>query len=196
MRVITFSKYFPGYHPRKGEETLFMEKIWKGLDTGNRRDGEYSVWANHPRQMKDGHWQLPHLWRDQMIDKKFYPKYHTIRAGKRWKAGDMFSPRIWSGKPYASKQIEFAPPIRVTQTIDVRIEIDAPHYTYILVPQDKKDTYIMLGAKEVARNDGLSFEDFQDWFKPYCKTREDFFEGQIIIWNDKVDYSGNVVKSV
>jgi hypothetical protein len=186
MRVITFSRFFPAGHPRKGEATFFMEKIWKGLNTGNRRDGEYTVWSEG---------QLPHLWRDQMIDKKFTPKYHTIRAGNRWKVGDFFSPRVWAGKPYSSKQIEFAPPIQIKQTIDVVIEIDAPHYTYILVPQKKKDTYIMLPAVEVARNDGLSFEDFQNWFKPYCKTREDSFKGQIIIWGD-VDYSGNVVKSI
>ncbi len=189
MKPIMFSRYFPSYHPRKGQETFFMEKIWKGLDTGNRRDGEYSVWTNIPRQMKDGHWQLPHLWRDQMLDKKFYPKYHTIRAGNRWKAGDVFSPRIWSGLPYRSKQIEFAPPITIKQVIDVHIEIEAPNYTYILVPQ-KKDTYIMLPANDVARNDGLSYDDFQDWFKPYNE-----FKGQIIIWGD-VDYSGNIVKTV
>lgn len=192
MRVIIFSRFFPSYHPRKGEETFFMEKIWKGLS---------KYYIRHPcdcryQDMKDGHWQLPHLCRDMMIDKKFYPKYHTIRAGKRWKAGDMFSPRIWSGLPYRSKQIEFAPPITVTHTIDVRIEIDAPNYTYILIPQDKKDTYIMLSATDVARNDGLSFEDFQGWFKPYCKTRDDYFDGQIIIWSGKINYSGNVVKSV
>lgn len=191
MKVITFSKYFPAHHPRKGEETLFMEKIWKGLDTGNRRDGEYSVWANLPRLMKDGHWQLPHLWRDKMLDKRFYPKYHTIRAGKRWKAGDIFSPRIWSGLPYRSKQIEFAPPIEVKKIWDVVIErgiefrddmqitVCEPQYNF--KPNFRK--YISdSGNILIAKNDGLSVDDFNSWFN------KDVFEGQIICWDEKVNY--------
>ena len=31
MAVITYSRFFPTYHPRKGEPTFFVEKIWKGL---------------------------------------------------------------------------------------------------------------------------------------------------------------------
>ena len=30
-KVITFSRYFPSYHPRKGEPTFFVEKIHWGL---------------------------------------------------------------------------------------------------------------------------------------------------------------------
>lgn len=93
-RVLIISPAFPSYHPRKGEPTFFVEKFWKGLEPLNRLDGEYSIYIKKPRLMKDGHWQLPITWRDQMNYKEFKPKYHTIRAGQRWKAGDWFSPRI------------------------------------------------------------------------------------------------------
>src|SRR5687768_15361241 len=108
MKVMTFSTRFPSYHPKKNSPTLFVEKIWKGLNIS----ADYSVWTNKPRQMKDGNWQLPHMWRDMMNDTTFLPKYHTIRAGNRWKVGDVFSPRFWgsdvnpkSGRtgPYQSK---------------------------------------------------------------------------------------------
>ena len=180
-KVRTFSRVFPIYHPKAGQPTYFVEKVWQALyNLGLSYGGKFL------EQELENFSNPSHF---------ITPKWHTIRAGNRWKAGDWFSPRVWSGKPYASKQIEFAPPIQIKQTIDVEIGIDAPHYTYILVPQETKDTYIMLPATDVARNDGLSFDDFQNWFKPYCKTTEDMFKGQIIIWGD-VEYSGNVVKSI
>lgn len=188
MRVITFSRYFPKGHPKAGEPTFFVEKIWKGLKTGNHRDGEYSIWTKHPRLMKAGYWQLPHLWRDQMCDKTFKPKYHTIRAGNRWKVGDMFSPRVWSGKPYRSKQIEFAPPIEIKKIWNIRIEIDEPFHVFIFELTEKKNEFLMLPTSDVAKNDGLTYDDFKQWFKPHCKKREDFFLGQIICWNEKIDY--------
>lgn len=36
-------------------------------------------------------------------------KHHTIRAGNRFKTGDYFSPRVWSGSPYNSKQLNMRP---------------------------------------------------------------------------------------
>jgi hypothetical protein len=29
-RVLTFSRVFPAYHPKAGQPTGFVEKIWKG----------------------------------------------------------------------------------------------------------------------------------------------------------------------
>lgn len=180
MRVIIVSRYFLKSHPRAGEPTHFVEKIWKGLDTGNHRDGEYSIWAKHPRQMKTGEWQLPHVWRDKMCDDKFYPKYHTIRAGNRWKVGDTFSPRIWSDKPYQSKQIVFAPPIEIKKVWDFEMDecgVFAVGGFYL-----DNDKY-----EELAKNDGLTEADTFKWFMPnYDKPKP--FKGQIICWNEKIEY--------
>lgn len=175
MKVLIFSRFFPVYHPRKGESTLFVEKIWKGLKTGNPHDGEYTIYSKLPRLMKDGHWQLPHLWRDQMLDKTFYAKYHTIRAGNRWKVGDLFSPRVWSGLPYRSKQIVIAP------TIEIKKVWSFEFYGTTIILSDK--VLNSLEVSEVAKNDGLSYVDFISWFR----TGKPFI-GQIICWDEKTQY--------
>lgn len=181
MKVITFSRFFPAKHPRQGEETFFVEKIWKGLKTGNRHDGEYTIWSKHPRLMKAGYWQLPHIWRDQMCDKTFKPKYHTIRAGDRWQVGEKFAPRIWSGKAYASKQIEFAPPIEIKKI-----------WNFCLTPNG-----YVIGAMNcdlqmltrIAENDGLTADDFELWFAVHPKAKKDGFFGRVICWNEKIEYT-------
>src|SRR5688572_890388 len=90
MKVITFSRFFPKQHVRAGDATEFVEKIWEGLG------------------FFDGHSILPDVF-EKWADGSFTPKWHTIRAGNRWKVGDVFSPRVWSGVPYKSKQIEIVP---------------------------------------------------------------------------------------
>lgn len=182
MRVITFSRTFFVKHPRKGEETFFVEKIWKGLKTGNHRDGEYTILSKHQRLMKDGHWQLPHLWRDKMCDDSFHAKHHTIRAGNRWKVGDFFSPRIWSGKPYASKQIQFAPPIEIKKIWHISFDnfsVPAINGVHLFDEYNSQNWDFNL----LARNDGLSPSDMIAWFKPYKET-----VGQILCWNEKIKY--------
>lgn len=187
-RVITFSRFFPAKHPRKGESTYFMERIWKELQTGNHRDGEYTVWSNYPRLMKDGHWQLPHLWRDKMNDKNFIAKFHTIRAGNRWKVGDKFSPRVWSGLPYQSKQIQFAPDIEIKNIWTYETDIlGVPSVNGFYLPEKINDT----DAWELlAKNDGLSLDDFISWFNCHPKkNKEDkSFSGQILCWNENINY--------
>jgi len=185
MKVITFSRTFPKTHPRAGEPTYFMERIWKMLTTGNLRDTEYSVWANVPRKMKDGHWQLPHLWRDQMADDNFLPKFHTIRAGNRWKVGELFSPRVWSGKPYASKQIAFAPPIKIEKIWDISIKIVNGEDVTVKL---NNRSILLQDLMPIALNDGLELNDFVAWFNLHPKKKEQVFTGQIICWNPNINY--------
>src|SRR5687768_9033097 len=93
-RPILFSQRFPSYHPRKGELTFFVEKIWKYLA------GQHDEHAG--RALKDFfESDLFSSFSPDMI----FPKFHTIRSGHRWKVNEVFSPRIWSGPPYRSKQI-------------------------------------------------------------------------------------------
>lgn len=84
--VLTVSRHFPAKHPRRGESTFFPARIQNGLG--------------------DSHYiQSP------------TSKIHTIRANyDLWKkridevnAGEaVLSLRYWTGKPYNSKQQEFA----------------------------------------------------------------------------------------
>jgi hypothetical protein len=173
-RVITFSRTFPAYHPRAGEPTYFVEKLYKsilkptdhvpitGIESG------LSLFALADAQ----------------------PKHHTIRAGHRWKVGDWFSPRVWSGKPYNSKMITIAPDIQIKHTWDV--ELDACSVMSIALPGERQlytFEYDETLDDRIAANDGLSPEDFYWWFSrsPEFKKRK-AFEGQIICWNENIEY--------
>lgn len=175
-RVITFSRVFPSYHQRKGEPTNFIRSIWEGLDLLN----------------------LLHTLDDSLLEdetESFYrknqynPKYHTIRAGNRWKVGDWFSPRVWSGRPYNSKQIVIAPDIQIKRVFDFKIEIDND-YICVLIDdypfyEENKNLVTQIDALEtLAQNDGLSISDFKNWFRWGKKH----FTGQIICWNKEIEY--------
>lgn len=107
------------------------------------------------------------------------PKYHTIRAGTRWKVGDMASLRVWSGPPYRSKQVEFAQ-VEVVKTWDIDY-----NGTYWFINDAVVSTDTM---QIVALNDGLTWEDFSAWFAIHPKMEEEGFCGQIISWNPDIIY--------
>jgi len=173
-RVLTFSRVFPVYHPRKGEPTRFIEKIYAGL-------ADILPEFKIPNDAND-YWEWLEYYNCTT------PKYHTIRAGSRWKVGDKFSPRVWSGKPYQSKQIIIAPDIEVKSVQEIKIEVDKD-YVCILIDnwpffEENENMVTQIEAFEtLAKNDGLTLADMKAWFK-YPKP----FTGQIICWNEKIKY--------
>lgn len=76
---------FPSYHPKKGQRTMFVEKVctWLSYDALG------------------------------YISPTIIPKLHTIRAGNRWRVGDKFSPRFWEGLPRRSKSIIMSADIEI-----------------------------------------------------------------------------------
>lgn len=157
-RVIMFSRQFPAYHPKRGEKTYFVEKIWESLNIAPQ--------APNP------------LCYDDSFDLicEFEPKHHTIRAGNRWKAGDYFSPRVWSGKPYRSKQIIIAPDIEIKKVWDFELYNKDGSFFINGNPVNSIEAVDIL-----ANNDGLDSQDLADWFpKP--------FSGQIISWSTIPNY--------
>ncbi len=191
MRVIPFSTSFPGYHPKAKAPTYFVEKIWESVGLPEK---EFSF--NCP----DEYQHFMRLGSDEL-----FPKHNTIRGGKRWKIGDWFQPVIWgndinpkSGRsgPYHSKQIKFAPPIQVVKTWDISI-VRGDTYEQICISINKDTLYYTSSFGEkglpelerLAKNDGLSSQDLLDWFllNPEFK-KTGVFDGQIICWNDKVNY--------
>ncbi len=167
-KVITFSTVFPAYHPRAGEPTGFVESVWQSLFN---QDNETFMPYTHLPLLKHASDRFSGPY-------DFMPKNHTIRAGHRWKVGDWFSPRIWSGKPYNSKQIIIAPDIEVKKvwefelTFDDLFFINECLYAYS-TSHDALET--------LAHNDALSQSDMLSWFnKP--------FVGQIICWNETIEY--------
>jgi hypothetical protein len=163
-RVITFSRYFPKSHPKAGKPTFFVEKIYKSL---------FVMKCVPSELVKDFNFAV-------MNDDEYLPKHHTVRNGSRWKVGDKFSPRVWSGKPYNSKQIIISSDITITKVYNITIlvldfgklglqavvSIDGKFF-------DKIETLSM--------NDGLFVDDFLNWF---LNKKEETFVGQIICWSD------------
>lgn len=157
---MTFSRYFPAYHPRKGEPTYFVEGIWESIRNNQNIDSP----QYHYMKFES----------DIMRWKQYQPKHHTIRAGNRWKVGDKFSPRVWSGKPYNSKQIIIAPDIEIKKVWNFEIK-DSEVYINGFLYNGK--------TKDLIKNDGLEEMDFWNWFQ-FPKP----FSGQIICWNENINY--------
>lgn len=161
-KVLTFSRVFPAYHPKAGQPTFFVEKICNSF----LQEG-YSI--NEIDELC-----MDRIGLDESIDEL---KNHTIRAGNRFKVGDKFSPRIWSGKPYKSKQIVIAEDIEVKKVWDVEVDEDLSIWVCVSDESKAKSNFL----HKVAKNDGLLLPDLLAWFnKPMV--------GQIICWNDKVEY--------
>lgn len=181
-KVITVSRFFPQYHPRKGEPTYFIEKIWDSIAPLNT--GMYELNKNIEKEVvKEFIESLSFL--------PYYPKHHTIRAGKRWRTGDKASIRVWgddinpkSGRKgaYHSKQITIAPDVEVT-VFDFEIKNDEADEPSIYI---EGKFYCQIGAVDselIAKNDGLTLEDMKSWFN-YPKE----FSGQIICFNKNIKY--------
>ena len=95
-------------------------------------------------------------------------KIHTIRENyalwsariddvMMWEAE--LSVRVWSGKPYRSKQVEV---LRLTAN-EVNIEV-----LQLREIEGEKIAFIgnqQVDLEAIAKNDGLSMEDFNEWFK-------------------------------
>lgn len=169
-RVITFSTKFPSYHLKAKQSTFFVEKILNGLNKlGIETEGDNIWWTDEFCENIDN--EIEGL------------KYCTIRKGNRWKVGDKFSPRVWSGKPYNSKQIIIAPDIEIKKVYDIVIDTGVELWMDIYI-----NGFDRCNNEEVAKNDGLSLTDFFDWFHNPKKIISQRFEGQIICWNENINY--------
>ena len=165
-KVITFSQKFPSYHPKAGQPTYFVEAFYKSLFVMKCLPKELEESFNHEVFLNG------------------MTKHHTVRSGNRFKKGDFFSPRVWgtdvnpkSGKSgaYHSKQIILSHDTEIKNVWDIEIN----EATEISI----NGKFISYGWEvELANNDGLSWQEFNDWFVKLP------FKGQIICWNDAVSY--------
>lgn len=175
-RVITFSRTFPAYHPKKGQPTHFVEGILNTL-SAIRPGQHYAFDKINPGKEEES----SNVFDSILEDVTPFHKSHTIRAGNRWKVGDKFSPRVWSGKPYSSKQITIAPDIEIKKVWNFKI-IHGVGYIY-----NGKNLWNPFGwetMQALAHHDGLSVDDMVDWFRWDYRN----FNGQIICWNESINY--------
>lgn len=140
--VITISRNFPAKHPRHGEPTSFDTQLLN------------AVWRAH--NMSIG---FP----------KVGMKLHTIRGNydlwrKRFKQIDagkaVLSIRYWTGRPYHSKQKEIC-----KLTSDDGIGLQVLNFYNGCLQQPIISSGITINAELLAKNEGLSFESWKDWFR-------------------------------
>lgn len=166
--VITLSKVFPTTHPKAGIPTGFEHKLHAAING----------WSDHA-----------------------YLKLHTIRANyplwaKRFEQierGEAYlSVRQWSGKPYASKQVEIA---RLTKEDGIGLQVIrlnegvGIYGEYSIV----ENAWELLGIhgdakvlnRQIAANDGLSLADWEAWFS---NPKYDLSEPMAIIHFTKFRY--------
>lgn len=164
-RILTFSPLFPSHHPAARTKTFFIEKGWSGL-----AEQDYVM---------DGI-DLTHV--DFNFDAYYSgtPKWHTVRNGQRFKPGDIIRPCVWKLKggrfTKGNTLIQFAPDIEVKKTWSFRINRAGNYFI-------GKNKLTLEQLKRVAKNDGFdNADDFECWFP------KKVFAGQIICWNDKIQY--------
>ena len=145
--VLTLSRNFPVTHSKAGLPTLFKHKLMAALN----KDGEWNnpklhtIRANYP------------LWRE---------RFNQIARGEA-----CLSVRQWTGKPYCSKQVEIA---RLTAEDGIGLEVlRIDKDGSLSAQQDPYGWYTHVSASRVAQNDGLSLEDWCEWFAnpAYDKTQ-------------------------
>lgn len=167
-KPILFSRTFPSGHPKAGQPTYFIEKIWSCLSGLPGLQRNLSKFNDEI---------ILDLYPDLSIE-SLSSKSHTIRAGNRWVEKTLFSPRIWAGVPYRSKQIPFAPNLLVENV-----------WTILILPSKEVfiqgQPYGFFGSPEInklAYHDGLTPDEFEHWFAKLP------FEGQIICWDPNIEY--------
>ena len=96
-------------------------------------------------------------------------KIHTCRLNAEvfWKTGDIVSVRRWTGKAYQSVQTVIAEPVAL-RVVPVTIEFTRNGWLFVTLDGLKLD------SREFAKNDGLSFIDFLNWFFP--RRKKDMFD--------------------
>lgn len=159
MRDIKFATVFPSRHPRAGEPTHFVEKIWEAVPGDNILYDAINYEVLRP-------------YAESFQSKKMWtPKRTTIRAGHRWKKGDMFMPKIWTGIPYRSKPIAICEPLEVLDVEDFTIGMDGIYWLNddILTLKELEDIALVDGFDEV--------NDFELWFNV---KKGQTFDGQRI----------------
>lgn len=172
-KVITFSRYYSKGSLYQGKPTYFVEKLVKSV---TQLGYELPYFKSFPLSFLES-----------LSGEYFDPKHHTIRKGKRWKAGDYMSPRVWgndinpkSGKsgPYHSKQITICNDILITNVYDISISNTGLFFELTIngkLVNEQDDLF-----KLIAINDGLTVEQFKYLFN---QTK---FEGQIICWKKDI----------
>ena len=136
--VITLSKTFPKGHIRAGEPTNFAHLLGNGL---NLTDEGLQLCKHKIHTIRANY----DLWAKRFAD---------VERGEA-----CISVREWADKPYRSKQVEIA---RLTKEDGVGIQ-SLHHHPDVEYAVDNNGWQANLFT--IAKNDGLSFDDWRSWLK-------------------------------
>ncbi len=154
------SRNFPTTHARKGEQTWFIQAILNELN--NHKE---TLITCYDENYKETNILISHR------------KLHTCRANyELWakRMAEVLAGRAvielfyWSGKPYRSKQIVFA-------VLDKNSGCGVQELDFPIKIRDWSDALVYesfsykftVPISTLAKNDGLSLDDFKAWFKGY-----------------------------
>lgn len=137
--VLTLSRNFPATHSKAGQPTFFKDKMHAAITHNDEYWNKlHTIRANYP------------LWRE---------RFNQIARGEA-----CLSVRQWTGKPYCSKQVEIA---RLTAEDGIGVErlvfIKGHEWGEWAVHNDE-DWCTHVKPERLAMNDGLSTEDWEEWF--------------------------------
>lgn len=177
------ARNFPSYHPKKGKETFFVEKIMHSLFCTENAKALLS-----PKEIKV---QISNIMRYS-----FRPKHTTIRATKRFKRGDVINLKVWASRPYHSPQVTFASNVKLSEVYDIRMEKNNDIFDIYIDNQliyRESIGHLFITAPDYlyrhADMDGLSTIDMLYWFKldKLNKAKDGvFFDGQVICWSKPI----------
>jgi len=132
--VITVSRYFPQYHPRKGEETGFVEKIQSGEKIHTIR-GSIELWQKRIEQVQKG---------------------EAVLSLRYWSGRPYNSPQVEFKVLTAADNIEM-------QQVYINLDIPSIPAFYMSEYKSRDiDGFPLVGR--IPENDGLSIVDFAQWF--------------------------------
>ncbi len=143
--TLILSERFPATHPRHGEPTDFKHKFIRAMACRRMSSEDlklHTIRAN------------PWLW---------VRRFEQINAGKA-----CLSVRMWSGKPYASKQEELW---RLTKADGIGMQllylpVEDSGFCYVLNSMHSIQTKAV-DPEIVANHDGLLLQDWRPWFQSH-----------------------------
>ena len=144
--AVPVSRYFPSTHVRKGDKTEFVDSIYFGKKLHTIRNNKNNVWTKRMKKVLEGkavidlfYWKLP---------------------GGRWTKDNeqIVFARLDKNSGCGVQELIFGyDPTTFSECIDYPI----------ILNHDKKSFDLDLKTDVIAKNDGLSLEDFKSWFKGY-----------------------------
>lgn len=158
--VLTLSQTFPVKHPKAGQPTGFAEKVQEALNYVEYFGtiGMLPTKCAKIHTMRDN-WEL------------WSKRFDKIYAGKA-----CISLRIWSGKPYHSKQIEIArltkddgiglQPVYITELYHIGLP-DMDVFMRVAGGYGWREEDPMIDGRIMAANDGLTLQDWVPFFRKH-----------------------------